>query len=238
MLYNCRSFFFVNRKNKQFFFTFKIFLHHFGCTSILFTYREKWFFNSTSVLVNCRDFEAESDCSSTNGQIYMSYIRQWVRFNRFNYFHCDRGYAGSHCARLFCGFARNVTITFAIADGIVSRRFPAKAAEPSKLVSHFIRISGYGHSTPNTIYGKLFTMCYAIIGIPLGLVMFQSIGERVNKFSSVVIRNVKILLNCREVQVTISLDVPHASSLQYSNDSNGIQTHSIPFLERTAHESY
>lgn len=41
----------------------------------------------------------------------------------------------------------------------------------------------YGHSTPSTVSGKLFTMMYAMIGIPLGLVMFQSIGERVNKLS-------------------------------------------------------
>jgi len=43
--------------------------------------------------------------------------------------------------------------------------------------------SRYGHSTPSTVSGKLFTMMYAMIGIPLGLVMFQSIGERVNKLS-------------------------------------------------------
>jgi potassium channel subfamily K protein len=45
-------------------------------------------------------------------------------------------------------------------------------------------------------------MCYAIVGIPLGLVMFQSIGERLNKFSSVVIRNVKSLLRCKDVQAS------------------------------------
>lgn len=39
-------------------------------------------------------------------------------------------------------------------------------------------ISGYGHSTPSTIGGKIFCMFYALAGIPLGLVMFQSIGER------------------------------------------------------------
>ncbi|KAK0095351.1 hypothetical protein PV326_008586 [Microctonus aethiopoides] len=45
-------------------------------------------------------------------------------------------------------------------------------------------------------------MFYAIVGIPLGLVMFQSIGERLNKFSSVVIRKVKQLLNCQDVQAS------------------------------------
>ncbi|CAG7832543.1 unnamed protein product, partial [Allacma fusca] len=54
----------------------------------------------------------------------------------------------------------------------------------------------YGHSTPVTVGGKLFTMCYAAVGIPLGLVMFQSIGERLNRFSSFAIRNVKKLAGC------------------------------------------
>jgi hypothetical protein len=48
--------------------------------------------------------------------------------------------------------------------------------------------TGYGHSTPVTIGGKAFCMAYAMVGIPLGLIMFQSIGERLNKFASVVIR--------------------------------------------------
>jgi len=39
---------------------------------------------------------------------------------------------------------------------------------------------GYGHSTPATVVGRLFCMFYALGGIPLGLVTFQSIGERIN----------------------------------------------------------
>lgn len=73
------------------------------------------------------------------------------------------------------------------------------------LISNFS--SGYGHSTPNTISGKVFTMFYAIVGIPLGLVMFQSIGERLNKFSSVVIRNVKKLMHCKDSQVRMNLKI-------------------------------
>jgi len=41
-------------------------------------------------------------------------------------------------------------------------------------------VSGYGHSTPQTPSGKVFCMFYALAGIPLNLVMFQSIGERLN----------------------------------------------------------
>ncbi|CAI5440722.1 unnamed protein product [Caenorhabditis angaria] len=47
---------------------------------------------------------------------------------------------------------------------------------------------GYGHSTPLTHGGKIFCMFYALAGIPLGLVMFQSIGERMNTFAAKLIR--------------------------------------------------
>jgi len=42
--------------------------------------------------------------------------------------------------------------------------------------------AGYGYSTPKTWAGKIFCMLYAMAGIPLNLVMFQSIGERLNIF--------------------------------------------------------
>ncbi|VDK54318.1 unnamed protein product [Cylicostephanus goldi] len=41
---------------------------------------------------------------------------------------------------------------------------------------------GYGHSAPETTAGRFFCMVFALAGIPLGLIMFQSIGERVNTF--------------------------------------------------------
>ncbi|KAF7402646.1 hypothetical protein HZH66_004913 [Vespula vulgaris] len=96
---------------------------------------------------------------------------------------------------------------FKIMETVVLKTEPHKAGQQWKFAGAFyyattvLTTIGYGHSTPNTISGKLFTMFYGIVGIPLGLVMFQSIGERLNKFSSVVIRNVKSLLNCKDVQV-------------------------------------
>jgi len=52
--------------------------------------------------------------------------------------------------------------------------------------------SGYGHSTPETTSGKLFCMLFAIAGIPLGLIMFQSIGERVNTGIAFVLNKVSL----------------------------------------------
>ncbi|KAF2355679.1 3-hydroxyacyl-CoA dehydrogenase NAD binding [Trinorchestia longiramus] len=61
---------------------------------------------------------------------------------------------------------------------------------------------GYGHSTPNTIYGKTFTVLYAVFGIPLCLVLFHSIGERLNKVFSMIIRSIKRLFKFRSNDVT------------------------------------
>jgi len=65
--------------------------------------------------------------------------------------------------------------------------------------------SGYGHSTPKTHSGKVFCMVYALAGIPLNLVMFQSIGERLNMFVTYILRSVKrcFRLKRREVSNTM-----------------------------------
>nr|XP_026695059.1 uncharacterized protein LOC100184205 [Ciona intestinalis] len=39
---------------------------------------------------------------------------------------------------------------------------------------------GYGHAVPQTTMGKMTCIAYAVIGIPLCLVMFQAMGERMN----------------------------------------------------------
>ena len=62
--------------------------------------------------------------------------------------------------------------------------------------------SGYGHSTPATISGKAFCIAYAMIGIPLGIFMFQSIGERLNKLISILIRNIKALCKFKKTEAT------------------------------------
>ncbi|CAF0956228.1 unnamed protein product [Brachionus calyciflorus] len=58
-----------------------------------------------------------------------------------------------------------------------------------------LALIGYGHSTPNTTIGKLFCIIYILIGIPISLIMFQSVGERLNgflKYSIKILKTTKI----------------------------------------------
>ncbi|XP_035212256.1 two pore potassium channel protein sup-9-like [Stegodyphus dumicola] len=65
-----------------------------------------------------------------------------------------------------------------------------------------VYLLGYGHSTPATWGGKTFCMFYALAGIPLGLVVFQSIGERLNTFVAFVLKNLKRGLRMRNTEVS------------------------------------
>ncbi|XP_068153342.1 two pore potassium channel protein sup-9 [Drosophila tropicalis] len=92
----------------------------------------------------------------------------------------------------------NVTAEdFRVMEIVIIENKPHKAGPQWKFAGAFyfstvvLAMIGYGHSTPVTIPGKAFCMGYAMVGIPLGLVMFQSIGERLNKFASVIIRRAK-----------------------------------------------
>lgn len=50
----------------------------------------------------------------------------------------------------------------------------------------------------------MFCMFYALAGIPLGLVMFQSIGERLNTFVAFALKFCKKLLKMKSVEVSPS----------------------------------
>jgi len=75
---------------------------------------------------------------------------------------------------------------YRLLETVIIRAIPHKAGHQWKFSGAFyfamtvITTIGYGHSCPMTVGGKIFCMFYALAGIPLGLVMFQSIGERLN----------------------------------------------------------
>ncbi|CAH0594080.1 unnamed protein product [Chrysodeixis includens] len=109
------------------------------------------------------------------------------------------------------GLIRRYNITpedYHMIEIVIIENKPHKAGPQWKFAGAFyfatvvLAMIGYGHSTPVTVGGKAFCMAYAMVGIPLGLVMFQSIGERLNKFASVVIRRAKCYLRCNTTEAT------------------------------------
>lgn len=56
-----------------------------------------------------------------------------------------------------------------------------------------LALIGYGHSTPNTSIGKFFCIIYILFGIPVSLIMFQSVGERLNGFLNYLIKKIKLI---------------------------------------------
>lgn len=103
----------------------------------------------------------------------------------------------------------NITLEdYRMLEIVIIENKPHKAGPQWKFAGAFyfatvvLAMIGYGHSTPVTVGGKAFCMAYAMVGIPLGLVMFQSIGERLNKFASVVIRRAKTYLRCVQTEAT------------------------------------
>ncbi|XP_030260465.1 potassium channel subfamily K member 3a isoform X2 [Sparus aurata] len=62
---------------------------------------------------------------------------------------------------------------------------------------------GYGHAAPSTDGGKVFCMIYALLGIPLTLVMFQSVGERINTFVRYLLHRLKKCLGMRRTEVSM-----------------------------------
>ncbi|XP_009701774.1 PREDICTED: potassium channel subfamily K member 9-like, partial [Cariama cristata] len=63
--------------------------------------------------------------------------------------------------------------------------------------------TGYGHAAPGTDAGKVFCMFYAILGIPLTLVMFQSLGERMNTVVRLLLKKIKKCLGMRTTNVSM-----------------------------------
>ncbi|KAK7904543.1 hypothetical protein WMY93_017150 [Mugilogobius chulae] len=62
----------------------------------------------------------------------------------------------------------------------------------------------YGHAAPSTDSGKVFCMFYALLGIPLTLVMFQSLGERINTFVRYLLHQAKKCLGMRRTEVSMA----------------------------------
>ncbi|KAJ8391532.1 hypothetical protein AAFF_G00088540 [Aldrovandia affinis] len=77
--------------------------------------------------------------------------------------------------------------------------------DPAEECAHFsCWRAGYGHAAPSTDGGKVFCMFYALLGIPLTLVMFQSLGERINTFVKFLLHRLKKALGLRRTEVSMA----------------------------------
>uniref|UniRef100_A0A3Q3XD88 Potassium channel domain-containing protein n=1 Tax=Mola mola TaxID=94237 RepID=A0A3Q3XD88_MOLML len=86
---------------------------------------------------------------------------------------------------------------------------PHRAGQRWKFAGSFyftitvISTIGYGHAAPCTDAGKDFCMVYAALGIPLTLVMFQSLGERMNTFVRYLLHRAKQGLGFKKTEVSL-----------------------------------
>ncbi|KAM7061777.1 LOW QUALITY PROTEIN: potassium channel subfamily K member 3 [Acridotheres tristis] len=95
-------------------------------------------------------------------------------------------------------------------ERVVLKLKPHKAGVQWKFAGSFyfaitvITTIGYGHAAPSTDGGKVFCMLYALLGIPLTLVMFQSLGERINTLVRSLLRRLKKRLGMRRPEVSMA----------------------------------
>ncbi|XP_066482464.1 potassium channel subfamily K member 9 [Tiliqua scincoides] len=94
-------------------------------------------------------------------------------------------------------------------EEIIMQSEPHRAGVQWKFAGSFyfaitvITTIGYGHAAPGTNAGKAFCMCYAALGIPLTLVMFQSLGERMNTFVKYLLQRMKKCCRMRSTDVSM-----------------------------------
>ncbi|XP_068928373.1 potassium channel subfamily K member 15 [Petaurus breviceps papuanus] len=93
-------------------------------------------------------------------------------------------------------------------ERLVLQAEPHRAGRQWKFAGSFyfaitvITTIGYGHAAPGTDAGKVFCMFYAILGIPLTLVTFQSLGERMNVLVRRLLQRLKRCVGLRRTQVS------------------------------------
>ncbi|XP_014903294.1 potassium channel subfamily K member 9 [Poecilia latipinna] len=94
-------------------------------------------------------------------------------------------------------------------ESIIIEAEPHRAGVQWKFAGSFyfaitvITTIGYGHAAPGTDAGKAFCMFYAVLGIPLTLVMFQSLGERMNTFVKYLLKRIKKCCGMRITDVSM-----------------------------------
>lgn len=65
-----------------------------------------------------------------------------------------------------------------------------------------LALIGYGHRILITTRAKIFCIFYAMLGIPMWLITFQSAGERLNSILSTILSNIKKSFCMKQTKIT------------------------------------
>src|SRR5271155_568659 len=65
-----------------------------------------------------------------------------------------------------------------------------------------LALIGYGHRTLITTRAKIFCIFYAMLGIPMWLITFQSAGERLNSILSYILSRIKRSFHMKQTKIT------------------------------------
>ena len=65
-----------------------------------------------------------------------------------------------------------------------------------------LALIGYGHRVLVTPHAKIFCIFYAMLGIPMWLITFQSAGERLNALLGFILSKVKQSLHLKKAKIT------------------------------------
>lgn len=77
-------------------------------------------------------------------------------------------------------------------------------------INVYVVFSGYGHIAPSTKTGRAITIVYAIIGIPLFLILLADFGKlftRCIKYVWAFVRRLYYTGSCRKVRRTVPVQV-------------------------------
>jgi len=65
-----------------------------------------------------------------------------------------------------------------------------------------LALIGYGHRILITTRAKIFCIFYAMLGIPMWLITFQSAGERLNSILSYILKRIKQSFHMKQTKIT------------------------------------
>ncbi|MCL4131101.1 UNVERIFIED_CONTAM: hypothetical protein GTU68_036328 [Idotea baltica] len=127
--------------------------------------------------------------------------RMWHHTEKFNVLHKKRWYANINDT-LFDLQNEIVTLVKSGYDGRLVQDIWTFPASLMFSLSVFTMI-GYGHMTPRTDWGKIATILYAVLGIPLYIVYFMNMGKVFAKSFKFLYRTLYRCINKEKLEATM-----------------------------------